>query len=341
MPTDDLHKDEERILKFFQGELPVQERRAFEKQLETSQADLRLFREMNFVYQATDAIRMGDTSRTEAAYKKVQRNIRRNVLFHRLRRSSVRVAAMLAFPLLLVSIYLYVSLQAESEITYNEVACVDGKVTSVILPDGTTVYLHSKSSLRYPNKFTDDQRVVELKGEGYFEVESDKSSPFYVQVAGGSRVKAYGTAFNVRAYEADDDISVFLVKGAVDFIDDRLLKPVVLEPGMELVYHKSSASFEKALGTADEHAGWTQGRIVFNNAPLEDVTRILSRHYNVDIQIKDQQLRKYFFTATFTDETIYQILNLLQKSSPGMQWEIDTANSSDEKQSFVLTIKSE
>src|SRR5690606_28027674 len=45
-----------------------------------------------------------------------------------------------------------------------------GGTYRVTLSDGTTVWLNAASTLKYPNRFTGNERTVALVGEAYFEV---------------------------------------------------------------------------------------------------------------------------------------------------------------------------
>lgn len=332
------------MLKFFRQELTKEEQILFREQLMSSEEERQQFNELQFIFDATHAIHLEESSHlTTQAEKRLRKRLKTSRHIFSLQKAIMRIAAILILPLMLFTAYLYIEWQSEkSSIVFNQVACLDGKVSLITLPDGSKVYLHNGSSLRFPNKFADDQRLVELQGEGYFEVESNKQKPFYVQTHDGSQVKAYGTAFNVTAYEKEDKITVFLARGAVDFTSNQIIKPVVLQPGIELIYHKKSGAFEKSHKQPSECIDWIDGKLVFVKAPMEDVIRKLSKNYNVDITIKDKRLNKYFFDATFTDETIYQVLNMLKQSSPKLIWEIVQAkDSADSRQKITLTMNSE
>ena len=60
---------------------------------------------------------------------------------------------------------------------------------------------------------------VQLFGEGYFEVEADPEHPFSVSTSEGLRVIAYGTKFNVNAYDDEPFIEAVLEKGKIDVIE--------------------------------------------------------------------------------------------------------------------------
>ena len=115
--------------------------------------------------------------------------------------------------------YLYTrQLKQADTVSYLEVLSAPGIVTQVLLPDSSKVWLNAGSSLRYPSRFTEKERNVQLSGEGYFEVQSDKEYPFYVSLDNGIKVKAHGTKFNINAYKEDRVVETTLEAGLVDVI---------------------------------------------------------------------------------------------------------------------------
>ena len=99
---------------------------------------------------------------------------------------------------------------------YNTLRVPRGGEYSIILCDGTKVYLNSESALRYPVSFVGPERKVYLTGEAYFDVIEDSEHPFSVEV-NGSVVKVLGTSFDVRAYRDEDEVLTTLVEGSVLF----------------------------------------------------------------------------------------------------------------------------
>lgn len=329
------------MLKFFSQELTEEEQLLFREQMIASEEERQQFNQLQFIFDATHTLQLEKLpNHLSEAEKKIRKRLKRSTYAHSFRKIIMRAAAILILPLILCTIYLYAEWQSEkNSTTFNQVACLNGKVSLITLPDGSTVYLRNGSSLRYPNKFVNNQRLVELHGEGYFEVESDSNNPFYVQTHDGSRIKAYGTAFNITAHKEEDNITVFLERGALDFTLNNSENPVIIEQGIELVYHKKSGLFEKRAKQINECIDWINGKLVFTQAPMEEVAQKLSKHYHTDVIIEDKRLNKYFFDATFTDETIYQVLNMLKQSSPKLIWTIIQADdSSDSRQKITLTM---
>ncbi len=133
------------------------------------------------------------------------------------------------------------------------------------------------STLRYPTTFKKDNRLVELKGEAYFEVQADKDRPFYVNTPNGLSVYVYGTKFNVAAYEDDNYIETVLEKGKVNVITPDQ-ETIVLAPGEQLLYDKQSQKSKKNKVDVYGKIAWKDGKLIFRNASLEEILKRLERH---------------------------------------------------------------
>ena len=121
----------------------------------------------------------------------------------------------------------------KSALIYNELVIPRGGEFSLTLSDGTVVYLNAESKLRFPVQFDGNNRIVELEGEGYFQVVHDENAPFVVKTA-GMNVQVLGTEFNVSAYTEDTVIQTTLVSGSVRVSSNDSDKTVVLKPGEQV-----------------------------------------------------------------------------------------------------------
>lgn len=240
-----------------------------------------------------------------------------------------RVAAIISIPLLISTLtfgYLFFERNAtviESQIKFMEVTSAPGMVTRLELPDNSKVCLNAGSTLRYPTIFAGDIREVELTGEGYFEVESDKDHPFFVTTKSGLRVMAHGTQFNVNTYDDQEEVEAILVEGKVDIHSyDRFIAG--LQPGEKLLYNKQTKKYIIQKVNIYENTAWKDGKIVFRNTSLDEVFRILGHRFNVEIVLHNQKKDKeYNCWATFTNETIYQIFSYLEEATP-IRWKVNT-----------------
>src|SRR6185312_4176868 len=106
--------------------------------------------------------------------------------------------------------------RSNSTSNYNILTTPKGGQYQIQLPDGSLVWLNAASSLKYPTAFATSERIVELKGEGYFKITKDRTKPFKVKLADGSEVKVLGTHFNIMAYENENSKDVTLLEGSVE-----------------------------------------------------------------------------------------------------------------------------
>ena len=254
----------------------------------------------------------------QAAYQKNKKKLKTEQ-----RRSPIifyisRIAAILLLPLIVstgVLSFLYTQqLKQGDTVSYLEAFSAPGIVTQVLLPDSSKVWLNAGSSLRYPSRFTKKERNVQLSGEGYFEVQSDKEHPFYVSLDNGIKVKAHGTKFNINAYKDDRVMETTLETGFVDIISASCT--ILLKPNEQVCYDKKDGHFTSSSVSVEEKTAWKDGKLVFRNATLEEVVKKLSRRYNIDIVLHRESQKDYKFRATFSSENITQILDYLRMAAP-------------------------
>ena len=228
------------------------------------------------------------------------------------------IAAILLLPLLGLSAYLYYqtnTLKSKS-VGLLETTTAYGVRTKITLSDGSEVWLNSGSTLSYPERFTEDKRQVSLSGEAFFKVKSDKDHRFDVQTSDGITVSAYGTEFNVQAYAEEPDIKATLAEGHIQI--DQINQPASQEliPGEQAVYSRHTQQMQVRKANLLVETAWKDGKLVFRRTPMEEIAKQLSRHFNVNIQLQGKEIFDYTYSATFTTETLAEILSLLEKTAP-------------------------
>lgn len=228
------------------------------------------------------------------------------------------IAAILLLPLLGLSAYLYyqTSILKSKSVGLLETTTAYGVRTKITLSDGSEVWLNSGSTLSYPERFTEDKRQVTLSGEAFFKVKSDKDHRFDVQTSDGITVSAYGTEFNVQAYAEEPDIKATLAEGYIQI--DQINQPASQEliPGEQAVYSRHTQQMQVRKANLLVETAWKDGKLVFRRTPMEEIAKQLSRHFNVNIQLQGKEIFDYTYSATFTTETLAEILSLLEKTAP-------------------------
>jgi ferric-dicitrate binding protein FerR (iron transport regulator) len=230
--------------------------------------------------------------------------------------SILKYAAVIAVALLCG--YLLNSIPAKTELAINEIVVPKGNRMSVVLPDGTKVWLSNGTTLKYPEHFNEETREVELEGEGFFEVSHDKEHPFIVNV-GENRIKVLGTKFAVVAYPEDNTIRAELVSGKIQFDirqSDNSITSLEVKPQHSLVFVKTSGKiFEKRIpeGFYDY---WQYGTYTFKDESLASLAQKIERIYNVEIIFESECLKQRLFTGTFNiDDNIYTLMEVFKKAS--------------------------
>lgn len=167
-------------------------------------------------------------------------------------------------------------LQVDADIEYATINTPVGGEYSIVLPDGTKAWLNATSSLKYPSRFSSVARVIEISGEVYLEVSSDKARPFIVQ-SHGQRIEVFGTAFNVRAYTGS--VVTTLVHGKIALTNTHTRERTVLDPDQQATLSDSGTALSKV--DAQDYIAWKDGFIMDKDADIREICRELERWYGV------------------------------------------------------------
>jgi ferric-dicitrate binding protein FerR (iron transport regulator) len=189
-----------------------------------------------------------------------------------------------------------------------------GEKSKMTFPDGTVVWLNAGSSLKYSNKYNTDDRVVELEGEGYFEVAKKKKIPFVVHTRGYD-VVVKGTKFNVTAYPEDSNITTTLMEGAVELLKEK--QHIAMKPGESVTLNVVSGKFTLTKVNPDVSKAWSENRIEYDNISLRELAAKLSRQYDVKIHLLTEEVGdKRFRISLRNQETIGEVMSALKEIIP-------------------------
>ncbi|WP_316840422.1 FecR family protein [Pedobacter gandavensis] len=202
----------------------------------------------------------------------------------------------------------------------NTISTPKGGQYQIILSDGTKVWLNAASTLKYPEQFKGNQRLVELSGEAYFEVSHQPKKPFLVK-SGQQTIKVLGTHFNVNAYPEESRLKTTLLKGSVMVLVNHTSYSKILIPGQQSVMESNSIQLQKA--DVEEATAWKNGYFKFNDEPLESIMRKLSRWYNVEISYRDRISPDQVFSGRVSRfEAVSSVLEALELTG-GVHFKIE------------------
>ncbi len=182
-----------------------------------------------------------------------------------------------------------------------------GQRSAYTLPDGTAVWLNAESSLVYPEKFSDTLRVVQLQGEGFFQVTKDLRRPFIVRAAGTS-TEALGTAFNINAYSEDDIVKIALLEGKARVQSADRLHTAVLSPGEELLAPKNRSGFSTRQFNYENTFGWKEDILIFDGADFTKFRNTIEKWYGVKVETQGTLPVNWQIRARYQHEELRNVL---------------------------------
>lgn len=194
----------------------------------------------------------------------------------------------------------------------------NGGIYRLTLSDGTKVVLNSGSSLTYPLHFSDSVRLVNLKGEGYFEVSPDKTKPFRVQ-SSGQTLTVLGTHFNIQSYEGEP-IETTLLEGKVLLNSEGINGNTILAPGQQAI--KRNNKYQVKQVNAMDATAWTNDLFVFNNMPLRNIFEILERWYDVDFIFSQVLTNESYLMEIPKDRKLSEVLSNISDLT-GLRFKIE------------------
>jgi len=202
----------------------------------------------------------------------------------------------------------------------NEIFVPKGSRSSVVLPDGSKVWLNNGTKLIYPESFRGKNRNVELDGEAFFEVSHDKEHPFVVNM-GENRIKVLGTRFAVVAYSQDNIIKAELVSGKIQF-DIRKkngksqFRSYMMESLQSLVFNKNSGSISESKIPDNFYNYWLNGVYEFKNETFAELAKKMERIYNVQVIFRNESLKGRLFTGSLSiNDNIYTMMEIFKRAS--------------------------
>lgn len=228
---------------------------------------------------------------------------------YRFRRIAIEVAKIAA--ILLIGFFgARQLLRQDSEIHMQTIHVPAGQRAELTLSDGTSVWLNSRSTLKFPDRFSADFRTVELDGEGYFDVKHDENTPFTVQTEKYA-IHVLGTEFNVKAYNGSQYFETALLKGSVEITTPKSQQKLRLRPdeiasvsqGRLVTSHIPDLNYFK----------WKEGLFCFENETIGALIEKLQLYYDIRIDVQNTKLLQSHYSGKFRiKDGIEHVLRVLQ-----------------------------
>lgn len=207
------------------------------------------------------------------------------------------------------------ALRTPGETKYNTVETPRGGQYQVNLPDGSRVWLNAATSLKFPLFFDHlSERKVELKGEAYFEVEKDAQRPFIVQ-CDKQAVRVLGTHFNISSYADDLKTKTTLLEGSVKVAClNAAASYRILVPGQQAQIGSDPNNIHIVNVDVQAETAWKNGLFSFEDAPIENIMKQISRWYDVDIVYKNNVAGKTIWGSVTRYSSVSKVLSMLERT---------------------------
>jgi transmembrane sensor len=257
------------------------------------------------------------------------------------------VAAASVFALV-AGMALYLHMGKQSPNTATVIDAPRGAKKSMLLSDGSKLWLNAGSRIVLSNTFASGNREVSLEGEAFFDVKHDEQHPFIIH-AGRLDVRVLGTELNVRAYPGDSTMETTLIDGKVEVgVAGDAGSAILLHPSEKLtiamnrpvspinspdslVAGRAATAPVKFLrrpiepdrtdGTITE-TSWVSNKLVFRQETLSAMATRLERWYDVKIMFDNQRFQHDTLSGTFPQEPLADVMHALQITA-GFHYRID------------------
>jgi transmembrane sensor len=227
-----------------------------------------------------------------------------------------KAAAIIVLPLLILSTVLLVNKLYEP-LQFSEIVAPKGEKVQFILPDGSSGYLNSGSTLKYAYPFR--KRLVELDGEGFFDVVHGRKT-FTVRTP-DMKIEVHGTRFNVCAYRDDPEVVTTLEEGSITVIRIADGARLTIKPGEQAIFDKANNEVTDKKVDVGLFVSWKEDMLRFQNTPFTDVVKKMERWYDVKIILDDKLKFTQRYTMTIKAESLREMLELMLVTTP-MNYEI-------------------
>lgn len=207
---------------------------------------------------------------------------------------------------------IYSATDPNPPVEYQVISTARSSEYEIILTDGSHVWLNAASSFRFPTSFSGKERIVELSGEAWFDVQHADKIPFRIH-SGQYTTSVLGTAFDIKAYSDQNNMTVSVQRGRVKVqAGSNIL--ATLEKGQQLRIIADTIIRKQPIDTA-AISSWKRGELRYDDETLESIVADLQRVYKDSILITNNALKNVQARVVFKKsdglEKILQVIGMV------------------------------
>lgn len=311
MKDNNKNSIDELLVRYLTGIASIDEKIEVEEWLSLNEENQNYFNKFREVWEISSNLKAYQEIDTESSLK----NVKNRIDFKSKPEAKVRplwmfmrVAAIL---IVFVGIYLIFNNKSNNAETAKMIKIEStNDLKTVVLPDKTVVTMNLASVIEYPENFTGNERRVKFEGEAYFQVSPDKTKPFIIET-GKSETRVVGTAFNLNARASEENESIVVTEGIVEFSGktEKTKVPVRLVKGEKAVLN---AELKKEENNDINFMSWKTGVFVFDNQNLSEALNALSGYYHVEFKLNDSALSNYTLSGNYEKLSLDELIEILE-----------------------------
>ena len=305
--------DEQLLIQFLTHTCTSEDLRLVDQWIASGKPNADWLFEMERIWSLKDELRFSDRREIEEAYNRFtlslgkSKNAKPHFYIYPILKY---VAAVIIIGLLGLNLYKMVQPATVGE---NTVEVPKGQRASLMLSDGTKIWLNSQSKLIYPTQFSDKERNVRLEGEAFFDVAHKEHLPFVVH-SPLLAIKVLGTKFNVASYENDEQVTTTLAEGSVEVGDEK--GSVRLKPEEQALFCKGDRSLRVQKVDVGMYLAWKDGKFIFEEQSLEQIMKQLQRWYEMSVFYTNEEVKQYTFSGDLKKyDDFDKIIRMLEEVS--------------------------
>lgn len=305
MSAEHEHIDYEAIGRYLGEEMTTEEQSAFEKLIANDPA---LAAEVDALRQLWEvpAVEKVPTFNAERGWAKVQQNIQA-VPTAKVRKLPIWSYAAAASVAILLGFFWFT--QGNQDQWATAVVTAENRVDT--LHDGTIIHLKAGAHYWVGEDFGAEKRPIKLEGAAYFEVASDATRPFTIDL-GEASIEVLGTEFYAETFQTDS-VWLSVDQGKVKFGSKNQQNATqIFTAGESGAFNTQNQAVKKKPLQDASLLFWKDKRLVFRKMKLANVAKILQEHYQVEITFDQPEDAQLQWNATFKGDSIQTIIQTLE-----------------------------
>ena len=218
------------------------------------------------------------------------------------------VAAIILLALGISTIYLSKPDKSNQQQVYTSI----GQNTEVLLSDSSQITLRHGAVLKAPEKFIKKQRIVEFKGQAYFNITPDKKRAFKI-IIDQITIEVLGTSFEIKTDSISDNVEIRVKTGKVKVTGNMSQNTFILQQGQQLIINQKTGFNKRANLINNNYLAWKTKHLTYQGVRMEEVAADLMELYNKQIIFSDNSLKDCKVTFSVYNQSFDEVILILGK----------------------------